>query len=245
MKRLIVPLKAISGDRIHITDKEDIAYLSVVLRMKEGGRLLVSDGEGKSWDTRVENISRGGIGLSIISALSENEDNKTKVTLYQGLPKGAKMDEIVRKATELGVFRVVPVKTDRSIPAADNAATMKYERWRRIAKEASKQSARFVVPEVSNALNLEEAVAVLSNKAYDLILVLYELEEARTLKQALRGSNAREIAVFIGPEGGFEQSEVDRLNNKGAVSVTVGDTILRTETAGPAAVAMILYELEL
>jgi len=254
MRRLIVSKKAILGDRIHITDKEDIAYLSIVLRMKEGDTLLVLDGEGRAWETSIDIISRNKIELSVLSENQAYEDDKTRVTLYQGLPRGVKMEEVVRKATELGVFRIVPVTTARVEAGSANTSAFKYERWRRVAKEASRQSQRLVVPEISNVLDSEEAAVELVNGDYDLILIPYELEERRTLKQALRDFGARtsdngakplNIAVFIGPEGGFESAEIEKLVREGAEPVTMGDTILRTETAGPAAVAMILYELEL
>ena len=280
MRRLIVQPGTVSGDRIHITDKDDITYLSIVLRMKEGDMLLVTDGAGRAWETSISTITREDIELSVLAENPAPEDCMTRVTLYQGLPKGAKMDEIIRKATELGVYKIVPVATARSIPGSVNMVAMKLERWRRIAKEASKQSMRVNVPEVTGLLRFEEAAAGLADatnglnedapgiadatkgfeesapglagERFDLILVPYELEEEMTLKQALRepgapargsGGNPLNIAVFIGPEGGFESSEVGRLVGLGAVSVTMGSTILRTETAGPAAVAMILYEL--
>jgi len=264
MRRLIVSQEAISGDRIHITDKEDIDYISIVLRMKEGDSLLVSDGAGNAWETRIDRMSRGGIELFIISEQIVNDNESTRVTLYQGLPKGSKMEEIVRKATELGVFRIVPVGAARSIPGSEDISAAKLGRWRRIAKEASKQSRRLRVPEVSGVCSFAEAAAELADVGYDLILVLFELEDGRTLKHALRelgelkagmpvnagqklegGAKSLDIAAFVGPEGGFERAEVDRLVREGAESVSIGDTILRTETAGPAAIAMILYELDM
>ena len=273
MRRLIVSPDSISEDRIHITDKEDIAYLSVVLRMKEGDILLVSDGAGKGWEAVIDVISRDRTELRVLSARSVPDDENTRVTLYQGLPKGSKMDEIIRKATELGVHKIVPVGTARSIPSPGDISPAKLERWRRIAKEASKQSRRLFVPNVPDVLAFTDTVAGLKEAGYDLILVLFELEEVLTLKKALRdysahipgnnepghgepghggpghgepghGGKSSSIAVFIGPEGGFELEEVDWLVREGAVPVTVGDTILRTETAGPAAIAMILYELD-
>ena len=249
MRRLIVSPQAVLGDRIHITDKEDIAYISVVLRMKEGGALLVSDGAGRAWEVVIDSISRTGVDLGIISEKPVYEEEKTQITLYQGLPKGTKMEDIVRKSTELGAYKIVPVSTARTIPGTDGISDAKLERWRRIAKEAAKQSRRPLVPEVSKVLDFEGAAAGLAGAGFDHILALFELEEGRTLKQALkevnRGEKPLNIAVFIGPEGGFEHAEVERLMREGAESVTVGETILRTETAGPAAVAMILYEFEL
>jgi len=251
MRRLIVSPESISGDIINVTDKEDIVYISVVLRMKKGDKLLVSDGAGRSWETDIAAISRKGIELEILSENHVFEEVKTKVTLYQALPKGAKMEEIIRKTTEIGVCKIVPVITKRTLEGSKNTTSLRRERWLRVAKEASKQSRRLLVPEVSPVISFEEAAAGLIDAGFDLILAPYELEEERTLKQALRESVSSDpdnvgkpmnIAVFIGPEGGFESAEVDSLVNEGAVSVTMGDTILRTETAGPAAIAMILYE---
>ena len=253
MRRLIVQKETIIDDRIHITDKEDISYLFSVLRMSEGESLLVSDGEGNAWETRIEQISRGGIELRIVSGLPAENGEGVRITLYQGLPKGSKMEDLVRKSTELGVFQIAPVSTARSIPGEAGVSAAKVERWRRIAKEASRQARRLHVPKVTDVMKFSEAVKELEDGAYDLILALFELEEERTLKQALREfksvssaeNDVKSIAVFIGPEGGFEREEVDLVKSRGGVSVTVGNTILRTETAGPAAVAMILYELEL
>lgn len=253
MRRLILQNDPIVNDRIVIKDKEDIAYLSIVLRMKEGDRLLVSDGAGKAWETAIETITRDEIVLEIIIEQHLREDCKTRVTLYQGLPKGTKMEEVIRKATELGVYRIIPFGTTRAIPDAGDVSIAKSERWHRIAKEASRQSRRFWVPEIDRVRSFKETVSGLAESGYDLILLLYELEEVRTIKHALQELKACKseddsewnIAVLIGPEGGFELWEVESLINEGAVTATMGDTILRTETAGPIAVAMILYELDL
>ena len=240
---------AFQGDIIQITDKEDISYLASVLRMKEGDALLVSDGVGRACEARITEMGRPGgagkpgIALEVIGERTVEDAYKTRITLYQGLAKGEKMSEVARKATELGVHRIVPTLTARSVPDVGSAA--KLERWRRIAEEASRQAQRWSVPEVADVVNLEDAAAGLAAEAYDLALVLYELEEAQTLKQVIAGGRFQKVAVFVGPEGGFEKNEVDTLIMQGAYSVTIGETILRTETAGPAAIAMLLYELEL
>jgi len=221
--------------------------------MKEGDKLLVSDGAGRAWETEIKSISRNGIELDVLSERPYEDEEVTRITLYQGIPKGAKMDDIVRKATELGVYRILPVVTARSVSGKEGVSAAKLERWNRIAKEASRQSGRLLVPRIEEASGFEGAAAGLEREGFDLKLVLFELEDERTLKQALREFSARpaksggvpKIAVFVGPEGGFENEEVDLLAREKVESVTVGETILRTETAGPAAVAMILYELEL
>lgn len=254
MRRLFVEPESIGEGLIYIKDKERISYLSAVLRLKAGDDIFVSDGVGKAYEARIMEIEKTVITLRIMTEQTFVESYNTRITLYQGLPKSAKMDEIVRKATELGVYRVVPVETARSVPGAEDGASVKLERWRRIAMEAARQSCRIGVPEVKAAMKFQEAAAGLKDEGYDLVLALFELEEALTLKHALQEKLRRakynvswfpNIAIFIGPEGGFEQSEIDCLIREGAESVTIGETILRTETAGPAAIAMVIYECEL
>jgi 16S rRNA (uracil1498-N3)-methyltransferase len=255
MRRLFVGWDAFGPDRIIITDKDDIAYLSVVLRMDAGDEIIISDGILRACKAQITEISKLKIELSILEELPHPDGIRTEITLFQGLPKGAKMDEIVRKSTELGVFSIVPVVTARSVPEVKNGVSeAKLKRWRRIAEEAARQCNRFDIPQVCDAVSFQDAVSGSKSKAtrlnseeYDLILALYELEDKYTLKNALQENklSSPKIAVFIGPEGGFEEEEVQLLADEGAVAVTVGDTILRTETAGPAAIAMILYETEL
>jgi len=258
MRRLFVGQDAFRPDRldrIYITGKDDIVYLSVVLRMKAGDDIMISDGASRACKARITEMSKTKIELEILEELPYSEGSSTRVTLFQGMPKGSKMDEIVRKSTELGVYRIVPVVTARSVPEVKGGVSeAKLKRWRKIAEEAARQSNRLSIPEVCDAVSYRDAVSGLKtevngleSECYDLILVLYELEEKRTLKNALREKNlvSPKIAVFIGPEGGFEEEEVAMLTGIGAEAVTVGDTILRTETAGPAALAMILYEMEL
>ena len=246
MKKLFISRDSIAGDIIRISDSGTIFYLSVVLRLGVGDHIYASDGYGRAYETNIIVMDSKQIELKILSERAQKEEASTRITLYQGLPKGGKMDEIVRKSTELGVSRIVPVLMERSIPNPEKEASAeRHGRWARIAEEAARQSQRTSIPEVGELINMAEAEEGLVSGGFDLVLVLYELEERLTLKNVLRGKNFSNIAVFIGPEGGLEKNEVDQLISKGAISVTIGDTILRTETAGPAAIAMILYELEL
>ena len=249
MRRLFIAGETVRDGRIFISGKDNIHYLSVVLRMKQSDSLFVSDGAGKAYGARILRIDKNEIELDIESEHQAEEMYNTFLTLYQGLPKGSKMDDIVRKTSELGVFRIVPTLTGRSVPnLKDGAACAKTERWRRIAKEAARQSMRISIPDVTGIMGFEDAVAGLRAEGYDLILVPDELEEGFSLKRALRREKQRDLkklAVFIGPEGGFERDETDSLLREGASPVSLGETILRTETAGFATLAMILYELEL
>ena len=251
MRRIFADPGAFLDDKVFITERDDIFYVSGILRMKEGDVLLVSDGAGRAWEAKISEISKQKIELSVLKELPQSDGYRSRITLYQGIPKGAKMDEIVRKATELGVFRIVPVLTERSVPEWKNGVSQqKLLRWRRITEEASRQARRVSVPAVDDVVPMSEASEGIKGAGYDSVLVLYELEERNSLKSALRMLKEKKpenqnIAVFIGPEGGFETEEVEALVAVGAEPVTVGETILRTETAGPAAIAMIIYELEL
>ena len=248
MRRIFISENDFGKEEIQITDSNAVAYLSVVLRMNVGDDLLVSNGTSRICETKITEMSKSLIGLSIQNERQFEEGYGTKITLYQGMPKGSKMDEIVRKSTELGVCRIVPTVTTRSVPDIKKGAfSQKVSRWRRIAEEAARQSHRMSIPEVNDVLCFAETIKELSDSGYDTVLALYELEEKCTLKIALQNNKIQspKIAVFIGPEGGFEQEEIDRLVSEGAVAVTVGKTILRTETAGPAAIAMILYDRDL
>ena len=248
MRRIFVNKNDFVEGGLQITNKNVISYLSVVLRMDVGDELLVSDGVARTCETKITEISKSLIELNIQNECPFEEGYGTQITLYQGMPKGSKMDEIVRKSTELGVCRIVPTLTERSVPEIKrDAFSSKVSRWRRIAEEAARQSHRMSIPEVSEVISFADAVKELSSLDYDVTLALYELEEKQTLKVALQENKIQspKIAVFIGPEGGFEQEEISQLVSAGAAVVTVGETILRTETAGPAAIAMILYENEM
>jgi 16S rRNA (uracil1498-N3)-methyltransferase len=268
VKRLFVDASDILGDEIHIYDKGQINHLLHVLRMKIGDALLVFDGAGMEYSTEIIEIAetkKPEVVLGVKSARPFERFPKTAVTLFQGIPKGQKFDEIVRKSTELGVYRIVPLETARVVAEIrQESFEKKRVRLNRIAEEAAKQSRRGDVPEVAPPVTVAGACeriaagtaanerSLRENAAFDAAILLYELEDGLTLKQALRRlkpeakwDTGLNIALLIGPEGGFEEAEASLLTGAGAISVTVGDTILRTETAGPAALAMLLYELEL
>ena len=164
---------------------------------------------------------------------------RIKITLAQALPKSSKMDDIVQKSTELGVFEIIPVTTERSIPKSD-----KSERWNKIAKESAEQSGRVHVPQIKNTVSFDELLKSCEN--YGLKLLPWECENSRSLKTELvNNKNASSVLILIGPEGGFSPKEAEKASLKGFKSVSLGKRILRTQTAGPATLAMILYEMEL
>ena len=179
----------------------------------------------------------------------------TKVTLYQGVPKASKLETVVQKTVELGINRIVPVFMARTVVSDKGNFAKKRDRLQKIADEAVKQCKRGIIPEVAEAIGFTDMIGELKSEDYDIILVCYEDEKGYTIKDALRydmeGTSLKKggkVALVIGPEGGFEREEVEQILDefhRKACAVTLGKTILRTETAGPAALAMIMYELEL
>jgi 16S rRNA (uracil1498-N3)-methyltransferase len=146
MRRLFVDSENILDNIIHITDADSVFYLTGVLRLGVGDDLYVSDGTSKAFETRIKTIGKDAIKLEVIKDMPFSEGYKARITLFQGLPKGAKMDEVVRKSTELGVYRIVPTLTKRSVPDISGKNATRLMRWRRIAAEAARQSGRINIP---------------------------------------------------------------------------------------------------
>ncbi|MGN0659419.1 MAG: RsmE family RNA methyltransferase [Emergencia sp.] len=234
------------GDKyIRITDKGDIRHLIKVMRMKEGDEIEVSDCQDWEYTAEIVSISEDEVVLAICDKQSFAREPQLSVTLFQGIPKAGKMETIIQKCVELGVKSIVPVFMERTVVVEKGNFSKKLERWQKISAEAVKQCRRGVIPEVERQLRFDEMTEHLKN--FDLILFPYENETGRTIKDCLRGLKEipGSVAIVIGPEGGFADSEAAKLDAAGAVRVSLGKTILRTETAGMAALAMTMYELEL
>jgi len=243
MNRFFVNKKNINDNKIVITDKEDIKHLSKVLRIKPGEKIEISDGEEYEYIAEVDNISNNHIEAEIKEKSHFNREPAVKITLYQGIPKQGKMEYIIQKSVELGVSEIVPIFTERTIVQNKGNFDNKTERWQKIALEAAKQCKRGIIPKVNEALPYKEMLEDMANK--DLVLFLYEGEMERKIKTVLQNNcDAKQAAIIVGPEGGFSDSEVLLASDRGFLSVTLGKTILRTETAGAVAIALLLYELE-
>lgn len=222
-------------------DKDDSKHIKTVLRADIGEKITVCDCNGSDYRCAVCELGENVKAEIIEKTLCESE-SEFKITLFQGLPKSDKMDAIIQKCVEIGICTVVPVRTERSIVKIDNKEVKKTERWQRISLSAAKQSGRGIIPGVCTPIGFKEAV--LKAADMDLALIPYENEHKTGIKAALNGFSGKTIAVFIGPEGGFSEGEIAFATEKGVVPVTLGKRILRTETAGPVACAIILYELE-
>jgi 16S rRNA (uracil1498-N3)-methyltransferase len=242
MHKFFINKENIFGDKLHITG-DDVNHIYKVLRLNNGDIVIASNGEGREYISRIIEISKRAVVCEIIEEFDNLSEPPVKITLFQGLPKAQKMELIIQKGVEIGLCRIQPVITQRVVVKTEGKdITNKLERWRRISEEASKQSNRGVIPEILEPISFDSAIEKI--KSFDLAIIPYEKEKGNGLKSVLmENSNAKSIGVIIGPEGGFDESEIDKCMEKGVIPVTLGPRILRTETAGIAVSSMILYEL--
>lgn len=223
----------------------DVNHIRNVLRMKPGDDVRVSDGNGSVFLCCISAYEEKTAVLDILRELDPDTELPSKIFLFQGLPKGDKMDLIVQKAVELGVYSVIPFAAKRSIVKLDDKKAQKrQQRWQAIAKGAAEQSGRSLIPEIGRVQTFAEALEAAS--ALDVVLIPYELEKGivRTTQLLENITPGQSVGIFIGPEGGFEEEEVARAKAAGAEPVTLGKRILRTETAGMAILSILMYHLE-
>lgn len=246
MYHFFVDSSAIGEGKVRITGA-DLNHMKNVLRMKPGEAVLISDGTGKDYNCQVETYTEGE---GILEILSENEDSRelpSRIWLFQGLPKSDKMEVIIQKAVELGAAGVIPVATRNAVVKLDaKKAESKVRRWQAIAESAAKQSKRSYIPQVGAVMSLKEAFSYIEEQKFDLCMIPYELEKGMDgTKQVLgRLASGQQIAVFIGPEGGFDEEEIRLALEKNVIPVSLGKRILRTETAGPAILALLMMKFE-
>lgn len=244
MSIFYVKNEQINGEDAYI-EGEDVRHIKDVLRYAVNDNLDICDENGVKYITKINNMAKEKISLKILEVSEETSEPSINITLFQGLPKSDKLEMIIQKCTELGVSEIVPVITDRVIVKIDEkSASKKVERWNKIALEAGKQSGRQKIPKIKNINNLKNLIENISK--YDILLLPYECEKEITLKSVLRNldANVKNIAIMIGPEGGFSENDLKLLDLPNVKKVTLGPRILRTETAGLATVAMVLYELQ-
>lgn len=242
----------VSPEQIHINDKSvmiagtDVNHIRNVLRMKAGEEISVSNGQdGREYRCGIRSMEEDRIICELRFIKEDRVELPSRVYLFQALPKADKMELIVQKAVELGVYKIIPVAAKRCIVRLDERkAASKVQRWQGIAESAAKQSKRAVIPEVTKVSCFSEAVRMAS--AMDVRLIPYELAEDMSKTKERMGALApgQEIAVFIGPEGGFEEAEVALALEGGLEPITLGKRILRTETAGLTVLSWIMYMLE-
>lgn len=230
--------------QIHILGS-DVNHISNVLRMKQGEELWISDGGKKEYRCTIEEFSPDEVLLHIIYAQEPDYELQNRIYLFQGLPKADKMELIIQKAVELGAYEVIPVETKRCVVKLDGKkAAKKVERWKQIAESAAKQSKRMLIPNVHEVLTFKEALKYA--ESMDVRLIPYELAKGmQETKEILADIQpGQSIGIFIGPEGGFEEKEVETAISEGAKPITLGKRILRTETAGLAILSVLMFQLE-
>ena len=241
MYKFFVEPHQISKEHVIITGS-DVNHISNVLRMKQGEQVLVSTGNDREYLCELAALSQETVTLTILDVYGSNRELDVKVTLYQALPKGDKMETIIQKMVELGVHRIVPMETSRCVVKLDEKkAAKKTARWNTIAETAAKQSKRNEIPEVCMPVSFSEAVK--QAKEHEYAVIPYEnaegMEKARQLIMEL--ADAKSVAVFIGPEGGFSEEEIALATKSLVVPVTLGHRILRTETAGMMLMSVIMF----
>ncbi len=252
MDRFFVEPKHLNlDDKTLYIDGEDVKHISKVLRYGQGDEIEVCDSNGHEYICRIESIDKTRIDLSIVDEVDINRESRIRVSLYQGVPKSTKMDIILQKLTEAGVDEIVLVNTKRSVVnIKGDKADKKLDRWERIIYEAAKQCKRGLIPKLRGILSFEEALADMEQN--DINICPYEDEKSLGIKEALQTDLVKDIigkkdevrvGIFIGPEGGFDPEENNRVKAAGIASVTMGPRIFRTETASIVATAITLYEL--
>lgn len=244
MYHFFVTPDQVKEEEIYI-EGTDVNHIKNVLRMKAGEQLEVSDGNNRKYLCEIVSLSPEEVRVHIVEELEKNTELPSEIYLFQGLPKGDKMDLIVQKAVELGASGIVPVSTKRSVVKLDDKkALKKRERWQSIAEGGAKQSGRTVIPKVEQVLTYKEAIA--RAKKLDVVLIPYELAEGmQETRDIISGIlPGQSVGIFIGPEGGFDTSEVAYAIEQGIKPITLGKRILRTETAGLAVLSILMYHLE-
>lgn len=222
----------------------DAAHIVKVLRLTSGDKIVLCDGEGTDYETEITQTDKNAVCVRVLRSYPCETEPKTEITLFQGIPKASKMEYIIQKCTELGVARIVPVMTKRTVVrlADGRDEAKKLDRWNKIAAEAVKQCGRGRIPRVDPVLDIPRICACASD--FDLLLAAYEEERETSLRQVLKTvGNVRKVGIVIGSEGGFEKEEMQSLIAAGAKCVTLGKRILRTETAGHTVLTAVLYEL--
>lgn len=232
------------GDRYIITGA-DHNHIKNVLRMKIGDTILISV-NGKSDLCQIETIDNDQITTPIIEEDYQNTELPLQIHLFQGLPKSDKMELIIQKAVELGVYSITPIEMKRCIVKLDDKKKKsKQMRWQAISESAAKQSKRNTIPEINETVSYKAALA--AAKELDLLLVPYENEDGiLSTKEALTAlKNAKSVGIIIGPEGGFDDAEIEQAKDAGGKTISLGKRILRTETAAITAVGMCMLYTEM
>lgn len=250
MPKFFVDKNQIRNNKVEIIGT-DVNHIKNVLRASIGEKLEICDSSTKQdYLCEIENITKENIMCNIIEKLKTNVESNVQITVFQGLPKADKMELIIQKSVELGVYDIIPVEMKRSIvKLKENDKTKKLLRWQKISEVAAKQCGRNIIPEIKPIIYVKNICNFIPE--YDIVLVAYEKEEKNKLKETIQPLKGKKednkilkIAVIIGPEGGIDEQEILLLEESGAQIVTLGKRILRTETVALNMLSILMYELE-
>ena len=245
MYRFYVEEEQIRDNRIAITGS-DVNHIKNVLRMGIGEKVIVCNGQGMDYYAVIEEQTKEEILLSTLEKKPTKSELQGKIYLFQGGPKKDKMELIIQKAVELGVYEIIPVMMKRTIVKLEDKKKelKKLERWQAIAASAAKQSGRGIIPKITETKTLTEALTY--GKDLDCKIVPYENAEgiSKTRKIMSELNSNTSVGIFIGPEGGFEEIEISQAMKEGYSPVTLGKRILRTETAGLTVLSMVMLQME-
>lgn len=247
MPKFFVRDDQINDNKIYIVG-EDVNHISNVLRMKVGDEFQVCNSDTtENYNVEIKSFEKEKIICSIINKMKSEAESDINLKIFQGIPKSDKMELIIQKSTELGIKELIPVDMERCVSKISGKdEKKKIDRWQKISEVAAKQSGRDMIPKIHNVIKINDLVKVISD--FDMMIVPYEKAERYSFKDAIKEikeydkSNIN-IGIVIGPEGGFEPSEVEQLREAGAKIVTLGKRILRTETVALAMSSVIMYEL--
>lgn len=246
MHHFFVNPEQVEDGLIRITGS-DVNHIKNVLRIRQGEEMLVSDGTGRDYLCQAEEIAGQEVTVRILEIEEEGRELPSRIWLFQGLPKSDKMEFIIQKAVELGAAGIVPVSTRNTVVRLDQKKEeAKVKRWQAIAESAAKQSKRSLVPRVSGIMTLKEAFDYVESQGFSVRLIPYEHEAGMdgTKTELDAAGPGQDIAVFIGPEGGFDEREIELALSKGVRPISLGRRILRTETAGLALLSVLMMRLE-
>ena len=246
MYRFFVDADQLENDFVEITG-DDYNHIHNVLRMKIGEKVLLCDGSDKEYEACIVDFpdAQSAVRLKITDVFGTSRELPGKLILFQGYPKGDKMEQIVQKAVELGAYEIVPVMMNRCVVKLnEKKAAKKVERLNLIAESAAKQSKRGMIPKVKEVMNFSEALEYA--KTLEYVIIPYECAEGMDYSRTvLNGAvDKGSIGIFIGPEGGFKNSEIERLKEINGKVITLGHRILRTETAGMTVLSVLMWLLE-
>lgn len=244
MYHFFIQAKQVKHNAVYLEGR-DVNHIKNVLRMKIGEKISLSDEDGVGYTCSIAGFGDDTIQLDIIEMKEVSHELPAKVTWFQGLPKGDKMETIIQKAVELGAQEIVPVITKRCVVKLDEKKREnKLKRWNLIAESAAKQSKRTLIPKVSEVLLFDEAIK--KAEQFDIVCIPYENAKGMGATKEFLGKlcPGMNVAFYIGPEGGFEQYEIEEAKGNGVYPVSLGKRVLRTETAGMALMSMIMLTYE-